>query len=237
MSTTTITAPAKPCPIHPDKDRYATAEAAAAATTSRAILLGYRRQRPYYCQSCDWFHISTHPPRTVASPTHPDGRPLDHDEIVRWFTTRTPDVQRHLVLKDLEELLAPELAAALRTPAAAAYWLHVLKPLVAVQAAAANGPAAGRREARARLALLRARRLEARALVESARPTSDPGKPAPTTVRDYAAAALARRRASEAQAEAVTLLINRHPDEWGHVLDHARRERGLPPVGESESAA
>ncbi|MER7707196.1 hypothetical protein ABTX81_30385 [Kitasatospora sp. NPDC097605] len=230
--------PMTACPVHPEKLRYATAEAATAAVTLRSLVRGYRRQRPYYCHPCGWFHVSTKPPRTVAAPTGDDGHALQDDVLARWFTTRTPDVQRHLVLKDLENLLAPELAAVLRHPEVVPAWLHVLKPLISAASLAADGPLVGRRAARARLALLQERRDEARALLP--KPPTGAGTPAgrnPTTVRDYAAAALRRRQADEARAAAIALLIGRHPADWAQLLDHERRQRRLPPADDSGTAA
>lgn len=231
-------APRTACPVHPDKLRYATAEAAETASTLRALIRGYRRQRAYYCHPCGWFHISTKPLRTVAAPTGDNGQALQDQALADWFTTRTPDVQRHLVLKDLENLLAPELAAALRTATAAPAWLHALKPLITAAAVAADGPLVGRRAARARLALLQDRRAEARALLPQ-QPTgaATPAGRTPTTVRDYAAAALRRRRADQARAAAVGRLIDRHPADWAQLLDHERRVHNLPPADDSGTAA
>ncbi|MFJ2780238.1 hypothetical protein [Kitasatospora sp. NPDC087315] len=233
---TPITA-AEPCPLHPEKNRYATAETAEKAATPRAILLGYRRQRPYLCGACDWWHISTKPPRAISAPTGPDGRPYDHEALVRWFNECPRDIQQHLVLKDVEQLLVPELAAALRDPACVPAWLHILKQQRTAAATAAAGPIGGRRAARARLALLTAKQAEARTLL-SIQPTAPPaGKAGPGTVRDYAAAALRRRRAAEAHAAAVELLIGRHPAEFAQLLDHARLQHSLPPVDDNATAA
>ncbi|MFD4397245.1 hypothetical protein [Kitasatospora sp. NPDC058478] len=228
-------AAAQPCPLYPDKDRYATAEAAEKAAAPRAILFGYRRQRSYLCGACDWFHITTKPPRVVAVPTGPDGRPLDHDALVAWFNARPRDVQQYLVVKDAERLLAPELAAALRDPRCVPTWLHVLKRLRAAASAATTGPTGARRTARARLTLLTALHSEARQLLPA--PPTTPSKPSPITVRRYAADALARRQAAEARDSAVDLLIGRHPAEFAGLLDHTRLERGLPPEDENSTAA
>ncbi|MFI8085960.1 hypothetical protein ACIF6L_34860 [Kitasatospora sp. NPDC086009] len=236
MNTTTTT-PIKTCPVHPEKNRYATAEAAESAAAPRAILLGYGRQRPYLCGACDWWHISTKPPRVVHCPVGPDGGPLDRDGLVAWINDRPREVLHHLVLKDLEHLLAPELTAALRDPRCNAAWLHTIKQLRTAAAVAVNGPLGSRRAARARLALLTAARSEARALTPARPVAPAPGKAGPGTVRDYAAAALARRRAAEARAAAVDLLIGRHPEEWAQLLDHTRWEHRLPPVDENGAAA
>ena len=226
--------PTAPCP-HPEKRRYAT-EAAAHLDEDRATLIRGWFRRPYQC-GCGWWHLTSETRRTYQTPTDADGTPYSHDDLVRWLAALPEDHHQHIVGRDAAWEVSDAIAAALRDPRSIIRWLHTLKTLhqdTRQQLSHTPAGISGRRDRRAlqtRLSLLTTRQDEGRTLLppEPTVPTQT-GPATPGTVSRYAAAALRRRLAAQAETQAVTWLIRLHPQDWEQLRDRARLTRGLPPV-------